>query len=164
MKTPFRNATLRREYEAALLAFSVGHPSLFLPSGERRRSPDLGSSFATYFWGGFDGLTDGIYRMDADSKRRVCYAYYRAGADLRRKEVRINGLRGTVERFVPDLRDFEVTTIRLTIFADTEIPTIVWVGQMNDSEGALDRLLRFARSQVRDELARRKVKTESATV
>lgn len=84
----FRDPTMRAQYDAAVKAFEVKHRNLFMPNGERRRSPNMGSSFATYFWKGFDGAPQvGIGNFtDADSRKTVAYAYWRAGQDMAKRK------------------------------------------------------------------------------
>ena len=79
----FKDKFMRDNYEAALTVFRTRHRDLFLPSGERRRSPNLGSSFAQAFWGGYDNLCVGQYRYP---KNTLAYAYWKAGKDCAEKE------------------------------------------------------------------------------
>lgn len=85
---PFRNPILRREYDAAVKAYSLRHRDLFLPpSGVRRSAANrtIGSSFAFYFWQGYDEAASPIHaRWDAASRQIIGWAYYRAGRDIAR--------------------------------------------------------------------------------
>ena len=76
---------MRKEYDAAMFAFDTKHKNLFI-DGERRQSPNLGSSMATAFWGGYEGMTEGMFNFAAGSKNTLFYAYYRAGQDAKKKE------------------------------------------------------------------------------
>lgn len=80
MGNRFKDPTLRREYDAVTEMWRTKHRNLFTQQGERRRSPDLGSSLATMFWLGFDGRVMGA-GWDAESKRTIGYAHWRAGQD-----------------------------------------------------------------------------------
>jgi hypothetical protein len=81
----FKDKTLRREYDAAVLAYRTSHPSLFHTGGQENR----GSSFATAFWNGFHGLA-GVahYNFDRAGKRTLTYAHWRAGQDCARRAAR----------------------------------------------------------------------------
>ena len=82
MANRFKDPGMRREYDGAMLAYNTKHKNLFLPNGERRKSPDLGSSFATFFWGGYDGFTVGMFNFESKGDRNtIAYAHYRAGQD-----------------------------------------------------------------------------------
>lgn len=78
MKTvtnPFRDKTMRREFDAAVYAYETRHRNLFNPqTGE----PAAGNAFAHFFWTGFNGKTIGA-GFDAESKKMIGYAYFRAG-------------------------------------------------------------------------------------
>ena len=80
MANRFKDKTLRNEYDALTLMYKTKHRNLFLESGDRRRSPNLGSTVATMFWQGFDGVVMGT-GWDTESKKTLAYAYWRAGQD-----------------------------------------------------------------------------------
>lgn len=71
---PFRDKTMRREYDAAVRAFRSTHESLFRPDGSPKT---LSSSFAEHFWRGYNGA-----RMRVPNNT-VAYAYWRAGKDMK---------------------------------------------------------------------------------
>ena len=86
MSNPFKNAVMRKEYDAAKFAFDAKHANLFI-NGQCRSHVDqnIGSTFADYFWAGFDGFTQGRFDMTrSGSEGMVAYAYYRAGQDAAR--------------------------------------------------------------------------------
>lgn len=86
MNNRFKDPTMRREYDAAMQMFTTRHRNLFMTNGERRRSPNYGSSLATYFWGGFDGRTEGMFNFgDKASRNTVAYAHWRAGQDAAKR-------------------------------------------------------------------------------
>lgn len=88
MKNPFRDRTMRREYDAAVRAYESKHQDLFV-KGERRTPGGYGSSFASFFWNGFDGKTKGVACMsDRASRSMIGYAYYRAGKDCAKAQHR----------------------------------------------------------------------------
>jgi len=80
----FRDPSMRQNYDAAVRAFETKHRDLFV-NGERRRpliglggakGAGYGSSFAEWFWKGYDGA-----RLMQGSEKLVGYAFYRAGMD-----------------------------------------------------------------------------------
>jgi hypothetical protein len=74
----FRDPTMRREYDAAVRAWEIKHKDLF-----RRDAQFVGSSFADAFWAGFNDAPQvgrNNYK-DAESRKMICYAYFRAGRD-----------------------------------------------------------------------------------
>jgi hypothetical protein len=88
-RNPFRDTTMRAQYDSARLAFAIRHRDLFVSTTGDRRRPlyrgggGYGSSFATYFWNGFDGLKKGIGGFSTrEDRATIGYAYYRAGADV----------------------------------------------------------------------------------
>jgi len=85
MANRFKNSILRAEYNASMFAFDTKHQNLFI-NGERRQSPDLGSTFATFFWAGYDGKNQGMFKFDSTMKNTLSYAYYKAGIDARKKD------------------------------------------------------------------------------
>jgi hypothetical protein len=79
----FRDKTLRTNYDAAVLCFETKHRDLFYPDGTECH----GSSFASYFWKGFHGVSGkGLVRFDAASKKTLAYAFWRAGQDCAKKD------------------------------------------------------------------------------
>lgn len=74
---PFRDPTLRANYEQALVAFLTKDRVLYLPGGVRPQA--AGNSFASFFWRGFDGTKIGAGFTDRASKQTLGYAWYRAG-------------------------------------------------------------------------------------
>jgi hypothetical protein len=84
MRNPFRNREMLRVYNGAIKTYEARHKNLFLSNGERRRSPNYGSSFAASFWNGYDGI--GADRWDKVSRTWAAYAVWRAGRDIRRDE------------------------------------------------------------------------------
>lgn len=80
MTNRFKDRTLRKEYDAAAFAFQTKHRNLFYPDGSRC----YGSSFASFFWRGFDGICMG--KWDRASKKILAYAYWRAGQDAARRK------------------------------------------------------------------------------
>lgn len=82
-KMAFKDKFMQTNYDAALVVYQTRHRDLFLPNGDRRRSPNLGSSFAQAFWAGYDGLTVGQYRYP---KNTLAYAYWKAGKDCAKRE------------------------------------------------------------------------------
>lgn len=76
---------MRQQYNAAIRAFETKHKDLFI-KGERRKDGQYGSSFASFFWHGYDGKTKGVACMsDRASRSMIGYAYYRAGQDCAKK-------------------------------------------------------------------------------
>jgi hypothetical protein len=75
----FRDRTLRKEYDAAMHAHATRHRDLFRPDGSR----NTGSTFASYFWKGFDGIQGrGLVNFkDRAARETLAYAYWRAGQD-----------------------------------------------------------------------------------
>lgn len=72
----FKDPALVRAYESLTASYLLRDAILFLPSGERATV----SKAAVLFWQGFDGQhKEGGW--DADSKRSIVYAYWRAGQD-----------------------------------------------------------------------------------
>lgn len=86
MGNPFRNKMMRGCYDGAIKTYEANHRNLFLSDGRRRYQGCYGSSFATYFWKGYDGLADGLTRWDRSSKNTTGYAVWCAGRDVRRAE------------------------------------------------------------------------------
>lgn len=95
MSGPFRDSGMRAQYEIALECYAAKHPDLFRPDGSRCK----GSSFALFFWDGFDGKTKGIANFsDPASRRMVGYAYYRAGKACARPATTRDGMIAAIER------------------------------------------------------------------
>jgi len=86
MSNPFRDKTMRREYDSAVRAYRTRSSAVgaFFDKEGARRPP--GSTFATFFWHGYDGVSPG--RWDAASRKMVCYAYWRAGRDMARESAK----------------------------------------------------------------------------
>lgn len=84
----FRNRVMRAQYDGAVKAFEMKHRDLFLPDGTPRRTSNMtiGSSFASYFWHGYNGTLIGRGFTDAASREMLGYAIYRAGQDCAAKE------------------------------------------------------------------------------
>lgn len=80
---PFRTKYMRELYDAAIHAHQIQHKDLFLSDGCRRRSPNYGSSFASYFWHGYDGVN--ADKWDRSSRTWAAYAFWCAGRDVRRR-------------------------------------------------------------------------------
>lgn len=78
MSNRFRDPTLRKEYDAVAQMYVTKHRNLFAPNGERSN----GNSVACFFWRGFDGTVMGS-GWDAESKKTLAYAYWRAGQDAK---------------------------------------------------------------------------------
>jgi hypothetical protein len=84
VRNPFKNPIMRREFDSAVKAFEIKHRDLFV-NGERRTEGRYGSSFASFFWHGYDGKTKGVAAMSNQASRAMIgYAYYRAGQLIRR--------------------------------------------------------------------------------
>ena len=82
MSNRFKDPTMHREYDAVMGMFETKHRNLFMDNGERRHSPNYGSSLATSFWGGFDGRAEGMFNFgDKASRNTLAYAHWRAGQD-----------------------------------------------------------------------------------
>ena len=81
MVNRFRDPTMRQQYDAAVRAFGTKHRDLFDANGVRRAP---GSSFASFFWRGFDGTQLGAGFIDRASRSTLSYAYWRAGQDMRK--------------------------------------------------------------------------------
>lgn len=75
----FKDPVLVKAYESLTASYLMKDKILFLESGER----SVVSKAAELFWQGFDGheKTGG---WDANSKRSIGYAYWRAGQDARK--------------------------------------------------------------------------------
>ena len=71
----FKDKTMRSQYAVAVHCFKIKHRDLFRPDGVTR---NIGSSFASYFWKGFDNIL--VFKCP-DDKKMIAYAYYRAGQD-----------------------------------------------------------------------------------
>lgn len=86
-RNPFRDPTLRREFDAAVQAYRLRHRDLFI-DGKRRSNTDrtIGSSFAQMFWNGYDNIQMGGGFIDAASRQMLGYADYRAGQFCRKHE------------------------------------------------------------------------------
>lgn len=83
----FRDHTMRQQYESAVKAYRVKHRDLFI-NGARRKPGGYGSSFAMFFWHGFDGETTGTCNFsDNASRSMIGYAYYRAGQDMSKSHI-----------------------------------------------------------------------------
>ena len=83
MATRFKDPTMIKEYEAAKATYASAHRDLFKPDG----SQHIGSSFASFFWGGFNGLTKGLFNFSEKPQRNtISYAYYCAGRDCATQE------------------------------------------------------------------------------
>jgi hypothetical protein len=84
MTNRFKDPTMRANYEGAVKAYEMQHRDLFW-NGQRRGKDGVthGSSLSTFFWRGFDnvGAIGNGGKWDAESKRTLVYAYYRAGQD-----------------------------------------------------------------------------------
>ncbi|MGP1715640.1 MAG: hypothetical protein ACTS9Y_00545 [Methylophilus sp.] len=80
MPNRFRDRTLRNEYDAAMFQFNTKHPNLFAPDGTAKKTS---STFASYFWKGYEGHPGlGIgFDHDKESRTTLAYAYWRAGQD-----------------------------------------------------------------------------------
>lgn len=82
---PFRDRTMRAQFDAAVTAYCVQHRDLF---HEGRQF--IGSSFASYFWAGFR-QTPQVGRFnfkDATARKTISYAYFRAGQLIHKEELR----------------------------------------------------------------------------
>lgn len=88
MANPFKNPTLRKEYEAAVHAYKTRHRNLFV-DGKRRGKDgiDYGSGFAEFFWKGYDGIVPLGLGWDRASKQWAAYAHWCAGRDIARSEI-----------------------------------------------------------------------------
>jgi len=75
---------MRRNYAGAVKAFEIKHRDLFQPNGERKHSPNYGSSFAERFWAGYDHAYDD--KWDKESRKTIGYTWYRAGQECRKAE------------------------------------------------------------------------------
>lgn len=80
MPNRFKDKTLRSEYDAAMFQYQTKHRNLFRADGTPAK--DI-STFAHFFWMGFDGGRGmGIgFEADRESRSTLSYAYWRAGQD-----------------------------------------------------------------------------------
>ena len=86
-RNPFRDRTMRQNYDAAVKVYRMRHRDLFIPqTGERRRSGNYGSTFARCFWHGFDDVATPGERQDRAWRQTIGYAFWRAGRDLAKLE------------------------------------------------------------------------------
>lgn len=86
MANPFRNKTMRALYDDVIAAHASGSKTLFLSNGERRRVGCYGSSIATSFWRGYDGVIPGGRAWDRHSRDTIAYALWCAGRDVAKAE------------------------------------------------------------------------------
>jgi hypothetical protein len=75
----FKDKTMRREYDAGVRMWETKDRNLFYPDGTICR----GSSFAVYFWDGFNKT--GRQDYDPKSRQMTGFAYFRAGQDCAKK-------------------------------------------------------------------------------
>jgi hypothetical protein len=80
MVNRFRDPTMRQQYDAAVRAYRMKHRDLFDANGNRRTP---GSSFASFFWRGYDG--ECAARWDRTGRATLSYAYWRAGQDCKQE-------------------------------------------------------------------------------
>lgn len=85
MSNRFHDKTMRSQYDAAVKVYRMKHRDLFI-NGERRTEGQYGSSFAQYFWHGFDGIVPCVW--DAGRRKMLGYAYWRAGQDCAKDAAR----------------------------------------------------------------------------
>lgn len=81
MPNRFRDPYMREQYDVAVWHYQNRHRNLFAPDGQ----PRIGSSFAEFFWRGFNGIKPGAGFTDRASRSMVGYAYYRAGQDCAKR-------------------------------------------------------------------------------
>jgi len=76
IRNPFRDPTMRGEFDAMVVAFRDKHKNLFRPDG----SPHYGNGWAANFWAGYRNEQRGFYKFRTRSDRQmIAYASYRAG-------------------------------------------------------------------------------------
>lgn len=80
VRNPFKDTTMRREFDASVRAYNMKHANLFRKDGTQAN----GSSFASFFWKGFNGTNFGAGFTDRASRQMIGYAYYRAGQLIRK--------------------------------------------------------------------------------
>jgi hypothetical protein len=78
---PFRNAVLRKQYDALVHLYAIKHRDLVRADGK----PHRGNSWATNFWRGYEGKDDAS-RWDRASRQTPAWACWRAGHDIRKLE------------------------------------------------------------------------------
>lgn len=80
MTNPFRNKTMRSQYDACVFCYDTKHRDLIRPDGTRHK----GNSVAHHFWMGYDRVA--IERWDRESRKMIAWAIYRAGMFVRERE------------------------------------------------------------------------------
>ena len=79
MPNRFQTPGLRKQYDVCVKMYKERERTLFYPDGNRC----VGSSIASYFWRGFDGVQ---LNWDAASRQWFAYAAYRAGEDMKKDD------------------------------------------------------------------------------
>lgn len=76
---PFRDKTMRKEFDAAIFGFNTRHRNFIRDNGTRC----YGNGCASAFWEGFDDQQPDKW-ADRASRQMIAYAYYRAGQLVRK--------------------------------------------------------------------------------
>lgn len=79
IRNPFRTKFMRKGFDEMVAAYAEKRRVLFVRQGVRNR----GSSFANFFWHGFDGQKIGGGFTDRSSRETLMYAMWRAGQACR---------------------------------------------------------------------------------
>jgi hypothetical protein len=79
---PFKDAVMRRQFDACIHCYDTKHRDLIRADGGRH----TGNAVANFFWQGFDGA--GRDRWDAASRKMIAWACYRAGEEIRKREAK----------------------------------------------------------------------------
>lgn len=82
IRNPFRDRTMRMAFDDCVRMHGSRHRNLFTPDGRQYR----GNSIASMFWRGYENVTLGEW--DAESKRMMAYAHWRAGRAIAEEESR----------------------------------------------------------------------------
>lgn len=82
IRNPFRSEFLRNGFGTMVSAYAEKRRVLFVRQGIRNR----GSSFATWFWQGYDGQKISGGFVDRASRETLMYAMWRAGEACRRAD------------------------------------------------------------------------------
>lgn len=79
MANRFKDPMLKDMYDGCIKHYDRRGGDFFAKDGSQKK----GSTLATFFWRGYNGVPQ---NWDAASKRAPIYACYRAGQDIKKRE------------------------------------------------------------------------------
>ena len=82
VRNPFRQQIMKRTFAALVDCYTTKHRDLFRPDGSR----NMGNAWAINFWRGYDNSRP--EQWDAESRKMVAYACWRAGRIVNEAEKR----------------------------------------------------------------------------